>query len=166
LKKTVSIFGLMLVFMSMAIALFTLVAPHFGWRVDIVLSGSMEPDLHTGAVVVTQPMSARSIAVGDIISFYAPITDKLTTHRVVAMTQGSLPSFTTKGDANEESDPESVPFSRVVGKVCLDIPYIGYLTRFIKTPLGLLSSLFVPGLFIIVQEVRNIHQVITNRNII
>ena len=166
MKKSVSALCLILVFSLMVIALLTVISPHFGWHVDVVLSGSMEPDLSTGAVVITQPISALSIAAGDIISFYAPITNRLTTHRVVGVTQGSSPGFTTKGDANEEADPESVPFSRVVGKVCLDIPYVGYLIRFIRTPLGILLSLFVPGLFIIAQEVRNIHQVIVKRNTI
>jgi signal peptidase len=65
-------------------------------------------------------------------------------------------SFQTKGDVNEDADPFVVPAQNVVGKVCLHIPYFGYVTQFVKTPLGLLLTLCLPGLVIIVMEMRNI----------
>ena len=38
-------------------------------------------------------------------------------------------SFRTKGDANEIEDGGSVAYDKVVGKVVLNVPYLGYILR-------------------------------------
>jgi hypothetical protein len=37
-----------------------------------------------------------------------------------------------------------------VGKVCCHLPYWGYVTEFLKTPLGFLLALVIPGSVMIV----------------
>ena len=157
--------GMCLVVLLLAAALFTLLAPRFGWRVDAVLSGSMEPKLGVGSLVITHPVTAQEILPGDIISFYSPMNGKLTSHRVVALVQGTTTSFRTKGDANEDMDPFTVPAANVAGKVSFHVPYLGYLTQFIQTRWGILLTLFVPGLIIIAIEIRNIWQELSAQEI-
>ena len=142
------------------VAAFTLLAPRFGWRIDTILSGSMSPDLKTGGMAVTQPVESTDIEVGDIITYGSPIDGEVVTHRVVEIREHSPPFFRTKGDANEDHDSYLVPPENVVGKVCFHIPLLGYVAQFIKTPLGFILMLFVPGFIIIVMEVRNIRQAI------
>jgi signal peptidase len=156
MKKAVGIFGLAVIILLMAAAVLTFLAPHFGWRVDTVFSGSMEPELKVGGVVVTRPVEAEDIKVGDIITFHSPLNEELISHRVIAVGDEASLHFQTKGDVNEDADPFVVPAQNVVGKVCLHIPYFGYVTQFVKTPLGLLLTLCLPGLVIIVMEMRNI----------
>ncbi len=165
MKKVAENFGLALVILLMTLAVFTFLAPHFGWRVDAVFSGSMEPELKVGGLVVTRPMAPEEMGVGDIITFYSPLNKKLTSHRVVAVEEGSSLYFRTNGDANEDADLATVPAQNVVGKVCFHLPYFGYATQFIKTPLGLLLTLCLPGLVIIGMEMRNIWQVLTEGEI-
>jgi signal peptidase len=161
MKKAVGIFGLAVIILLMTAAVFTFLAPHFGWRVDTVFSGSMEPELKVGGVVVTRPVAAEDIKVGDIITFHSPLNEELISHRVIAVEDESLFNFQTKGDVNEDADPFVVPAQNVVGKVCLHIPYFGYVTQFVKTPLGLLLTLCLPGLVIVAVEMRNIWRVLT-----
>jgi signal peptidase len=149
----------------MTAAVFTFLAPRFGWRVDTVYSSSMEPELKVGGVVVTRPVEAEEISIGDIITFHSPLNEKMTTHRVIAVKEGSLLYFQTKGDANEEPDPFVITAQNMVGKVCFHIPYLGYASHFIKTPLGLVLTLCLPGLVIIAMELRNIWQVLTEQEI-
>jgi len=156
MKKAVGIFGLAVIILLMAAAVLTFLAPHFGWRVDTVFSGSMEPELKVGGVVVTRPVEAEDIKVGDIITFHSPLNEELISHRVIAVGDEASLHFQTKGDVNEDADPFVVPAQNVVGKVCLHIPYFGYVTQFVKTPLGLLLTLCLPGLVIIAMEMRNI----------
>jgi signal peptidase len=156
MKKAVGIFGLAVIILLMTAAVFTFLAPHFGWRVDTVFSGSMEPELKVGGVVVTRPVAAEDIKVGDIITFHSPLNEELISHRVIAVEGESLFHFQTKGDVNEDADPFVVPAQNVVGKICLHIPYFGYVTQFVKTPLGLLLTLCLPGLVIVAMEMRNI----------
>ena len=153
--KILSYLGLCLMALLLSAALFTLVAPHFGWRVDTVLSGSMEPKLGTGSLAVTQPVTAQQIQVGDIITFHSPLNGELITHRVVARGWDSFYYFRTKGDANQTNDAFIVQAANVVGKVSFHIPYVGYFTEFVKTRWGMMLTVFLPGLIIIAMEIRN-----------
>lgn len=173
MKKAASNIGLTILVILMLAAVGAFLAPRFGWRVDTVLSGSMEPALKVGGVVVTQPVGVEDIREGDVITFYSPLNEGLTTHRVIARvtsiqdTELAQPTmatpaeeasvyFRTKGDANEDADPFLVPAENVVGKLVFHLPYLGYAASFIQTKLGLLLTLFVPGLIIIIMELRNI----------
>ena len=92
-----------------------------------VLSGSMEPEYHVGSVVYVEKSSIDDIEVGDVITFY--INDNtVVTHRVIDK-DNDTESFHTKGDANETEDGGSVAYDKVVGKVVLNVPYLGYILR-------------------------------------
>jgi signal peptidase len=158
-RKVAKNFGWAVVILFMTAAALIFLAPRFGWRVDAVFSGSMEPGLKLGGVVVTRPVEAEEIKAGDIITFYSPLNERLMSHRVIAVEHGSGWHFQTKGDANEDADPFVVPAENMVGKVCLHLPYFGYVNQFVKTPLGLLLLICTPGLVVIVMEIRNIWRV-------
>jgi signal peptidase len=110
-------------------------------------------------------VEAEEIRIGDIITFHSPLNEKMTTHRVIAVNEGSPLYFQTKGDANEEPDPFVVVAQNMAGKICFHIPYLGYAIHFIKTPLGLLLTLCLPGLVIIGMELRNIWCVLTEQEV-
>ena len=165
MKKAAENFGSVVMILLMTAAMLTFLAPHFGWSVDAILSGSMEPELKVGAVVITRPVDEEEIKTGDIITFYSPLSEQLTSHRVIATESGSSFRFQTKGDANEDADPFTLPAENVVGKVCFHIPYLGYVAQFVKTPLGFLLTLCLPGLIIVVMELRNIWRVFTGDEI-
>ena len=136
----------------MIVTALVFIAPGFGWRVDAVLSGSMEPEIRVGSIEVTQPVQAEAIKTGDIITFTSPATGKLTSHRVVAIEESTSYRFRTKGDANESADPFLVPAQNVVGRVCFHLSILGYIIQFLKTPTGLFL-LGLCGLIIIVAEI-------------
>ena len=141
----------------------TYFSSHFGWRIDTVLSGSMEPELKIGSVVITRSIPQDEIMKGDIITFISPTDHELTSHRVSTKIDGSPLYFETKGDANEESDSYLVPASAVEGKVVFSLPYIGYVTRFIKTPIGFILMMGLPGLIIIIVEIWSIWCAVNGR---
>ena len=157
MKKAVEYLGLTIAVLLMAVAVFTYVGPHFGLRVDAVLSGSMEPELKTGSLVVTRSVKPEAVAVGDIITFRsATVGETLITHRVIGVGQGSSLYFETKGDANEDPDPFTVPARNLVGKVCFNAPYWGYATEFLKTPLGFLFAVVIPGSILVAVYIINV----------
>ena len=160
MKKTIQGIGVALIVLLMAAATFVFLAPRFGWSVDTVYSGSMEPQLKVGGVVVTRPVAAEEVEVGDIITFHSPLNDALTSHRVIAVEDSSPVQFQTKGDANENADPFVVPAQNLAGEVCFHMPYMGYAAQFIKSPLGLVLTLCLPGLAIIVMEIVKICRVL------
>lgn len=144
----------LLVALAMLLAVAILFAPHLGWRIDNVLSGSMSPAIKVGSAAITQPVDPHSIEVGDIITYRSPRNGEMTTHRVVGIEDNSPLAFQTKGDANEDPDPYTVPSANVEGKVLFDVPLLGYVADFVKTPLGFIIMLGIPGMIIIVLEMR------------
>jgi len=153
--------GMVLMVLLMVVVVLVFLAPRFGWRVDTVLSGSMEPALKPGGIAVTRPVSPRDVCVGDIITFRSPASATLISHRVVGLSEGAFPVFRTQGDANEEMDSWEVSPERLVGAVCFHVPYAGYVTRFVRTPLGLGLFLFLPGLVVICFQLVNIWRVMS-----
>lgn len=127
-----------------------------GYQLYIVLSGSMSPTFNTGSMVVVQAQPASEVLVGDVITYRQPGSEKLTTHRVVEISKEEGLSFITRGDANDTVDVEAVPAKNVVGKVVFALPYVGYVISFAKTTMGLIFLFIVPGLLILVLEVRNL----------
>ena len=117
MKKAAGNIGLALAILLMVAAALTYLAPHLGWQINAVLSGSMEPQLKVGGLVITRPIEPEAIAVGDII-IYRPIAagENLISHRVVSMQRNSPLCFQTKGDANDDPDPLLVPAQNVVGR--------------------------------------------------
>lgn len=118
----------------------------------VVLSGSMEPTINMGDMVVTTPITSNAIKVGDIVAFNDgkefPIT-----HRVINITEGG---FITKGDANEDPDPMIRSSSSMVGKIVFWVPFAGYLVYFARGIYGLVILIVVPGFILIISEIKNI----------
>lgn len=163
IKKVARYFSFSVVILLMAIAVITFITPRFGWKIDAVMSGSMEPELKVGSVAITRPLDIASVNTSDIITFRSPLNGEFTTHRVISVENSPSLFFRTKGDANEDADPFIVGSQSVVGRVCFDIAYLGYVTQFIKSRLGLLFTLYLPGLIIVLMEVRNIWRVLAEK---
>ena len=138
--------------LTMLLVVMVSVAPRLGWQVYTPLSTSMHPTIKTGDLVVAHPIAPHDIQIGDIIAYGSPLDGRVTIHRVVEIKTYSQPMFRTQGDANEDRDPYLVPHQNVVGKVCVTLPLLGYVTRFVKTPLGVILTLVIPGLTVIGME--------------
>jgi signal peptidase I len=118
----------------------------------VVMSGSMEPKLKVGSVVIVH--SASQYSVGDIVSFTPPGKTKDTvTHRIVKAEDGV---YSTKGDANEEADLWQISNKNIVGKTEFVIPYLGYLVEFAKKPQGFIFFIIIPATIIVYEELRSI----------
>jgi signal peptidase len=122
-----------------------------GWRVGSVVSGSMEPDIGVGQLVVTRPVEPNTIKSGDVIAFRSlSDPDTIITHRVMSTVDtGDGVSFQTKGDANRSPDELLVPPDNVEGRVALHLPYLGYLISYAQAHFGFVTFLSIT-LFILV----------------
>ncbi len=166
LKKIGIYLGFGVTVLLLALAAVTLITPRFGWRIDAVLSASMEPVIKVGSIVVARPVDIDQIHVGDVITFRSPLNGKFTTHRVISILTNPSPLIHTKGDANESPDPFILGTKSIAGKVYLNVAGMGYIIHFIKGRLGLLLFLYVPGFVIIITEMINIRRIICGPGII
>jgi signal peptidase len=121
----------------------------------VVLTGSMEPAISTGDVVVVQRVNPASVAVGDVIVFERAGRNVPTTHRVVERTTTSTGElgFVTKGDANEDPDSGVAAGSSLVGRVMLTIPFIGYVIEFANSSQGFIVLVLLPFGLLILNEI-------------
>lgn len=121
-----------------------------------VLSGSMEPTIHTGSVIVVKPVSNYKI--GDIITFGPNTKTEIpTTHRIVDLKIVSGEAvYQTKGDANNSADVKEVSIKEVIGKVYFSIPYLGHILDFVKKPVGLIIVIVIPAVVVVDDEIRKI----------
>jgi len=104
----------------------------------VILSGSMEPALSPGDVVIIS--DSASVQIGDVITFDGGDTVPIT-HRIIGVEDGQ---YITKGDANENVDGAPVPPANVLGRVVLTIPVVGYVILWANTPVGQILLVVVP----------------------
>ena len=144
MKKLIGWLGWTILGIVVLTVSFVLAASRQGWEFDAVLSGSMEPALEVGGLVVIKPAEAQGIQMGDVISFKLPGIDTPICHRVIDIKEvdGDL-FFQTKGDANEEPDLYLVSAQDVNGKAVFYasyVGYLGYLAQFGRTPVALVGK--------------------------
>ncbi len=120
----------------------------FGYQIFRVSSGSTEPVLAKGDVILVQKVPLSEINEGDIITYKSQekkIKDRMVTHRVVAkpeLTNGRY-SFRTKGDVNgTELDPV-VYGDQVQGRYVKKLPLIDKVYSFLFSPYGLIVFILI-----------------------
>lgn len=124
----------------------------FGYQSLTMLSGSMEPTLPTGAVVLDETIRPLDARPGDVLTFTDPAKPRrLLTHRLTSISvDGNLALMETLGDANDASEKWSIPLDGTVGRVKVCIPYVGYVRAWVHQHAGratLLLGLAIVGLW-------------------
>lgn len=116
-----------------------------------ILTGSMEPSMPPGTLVVVKPVPAEEIAIGSVITYQLRSGEPtVVTHRVIGVgSNGKGESvFSTQGDANNVPDAVLVRAVQVRGERVYHVPYIGKVTTLItSSQRGIASAVIVTGLF-------------------
>jgi len=126
----------------------------------VVDSDSMSPAIDAGDVVVVHDTAPTTIAEGDVITYRSdrPAQSAYVTHRVVGVEESGQRHFRTKGDANEQPDPELVSPAAVVGEVGIVLPLVGHLVVFASTDLGMVVFIVLPAVAFVVMEARALYR--------
>lgn len=128
-------------------------------KIFAVMSGSMEPALPLGSLVIVMP--ADNYLTGDIISFSPDNNPRhIITHRIAAKLypEGIYrpPVYLTAGDANQKFDQGQIKDGQIIGKLLIFFPYLGYLADFLKKPIGFILFVIIPATIIVWEEIKTI----------
>lgn len=125
----------------------------------IVLSGSMNPIMQPGDMVVVKTVLPEDIVVGDVITYHDPggAENVVVTHRAMQIEEeDGIISIQTKGDANEDFDTYTVSQDDVIGEMVFVLPYLGYAVERSKKQMTFIVLVVIPAILIIVDELMKI----------
>jgi signal peptidase len=144
-----------------SVALFTVFSNKkdlYGWRFLTVNSGSMEPTIKVGSLILIKRES--DYKKGDIVTFSSLNQGgSLITHKIIEEIEKKEGKyFKTKGDFNETEDMDLIPKEMIIGKYQFGLPFLGYPLAFAKTQAGFSLMVVVPATLIIYNEFLNIRK--------
>lgn len=122
----------------------------FGHQMKVVVSGSMEPTLETGSIIINKLIEdTTTFQPKDIITFQSG--NKLVTHRIInTLEVNGETLYETKGDNNKSADNGYVKSEHIVGKYAsITVPKLGYVVNYFNSKLGAALLLAIPGLLLI-----------------
>ena len=102
------------------------------YTVKSVLTGSMNPQIPRGSLIVLNQIDPSELQLSDDIAFFVA-ENIIFTHRIIGIYENyegtGLLGFRTMGIANDEPDREIVLEANVVGRVVNVIPWVGNIIR-------------------------------------
>ena len=113
-----------------------------GFRQYMVDTGSMEPQYSIGDLIIIKETPKEKIQVGDVINYTSANGIDTITHRVVEILEkdGEI-YYKTKGDNNNEEDPDLVNFNQVQGVLVFKISKLGTIIKKMLTENGIIIIL-------------------------
>lgn len=138
---------------GLCIAVLGLVVPLYWWygylgclnnecHAHVILSGSMEPVLPTGSLIIVRRERPSDYQEGDVVSLIYPERGgKVVTHRIrrVFRYASGVWGVETKGDANTNGDALATSLGAIVGRQVAMVPWVGYAVSILHTGIGLVG---------------------------
>ena len=140
-------------------------ASFFGNSLFRVVTGSMEPELPTGSLILSREIDIEELDVGDVICFRSlspspSMQGRIITHRIVTKSIGEDGEviLLTKGDANPSIDGYPVMAENLIGIVVWnsgDVSILSDLVAFFSSQIGFMTCIALPVLIIAGSILRN-----------
>ncbi len=135
----------------------------FGFNFYYIATGSMEPELKIGDVILSREADIDGLEKGDIITFLGKegeLEGKTVTHRIenIYEENGSR-VFVTKGDANTVTD-KPVHENEVMSEMAFKVPLLGSVIKVINTPIGFIFLIVAPLLLNLGRELHELFKIL------
>ncbi len=136
----------------------------FGYTLQRIQTGSMEPELMVGDVILSKNIDdVSTLEEGDIITFQGGsyFSNNRVTHRVYVKPhmENGVVVLQTKGDANDIADPV-IEGSTVESRYLNKITFLNMLYNFFLSPWGLIIFIMLI-VFVFFDEVLNIGKIVS-----
>jgi signal peptidase I len=120
-----------------------LLALVLGYRPVVVVSGSMEPSISVGDVVLYERGGDTEVGPGSVVIFADPKVDGGTLIHRVTDVDPVTGDLRTKGDANASADSGVVTANDMIGVGRILVPYVGLPAAWLQTGRPLLAIAFI-----------------------
>ncbi len=128
----------------------------FGYSVFVISTGSMEPEIKVGDVIVSKVFKGQELQEGDVVTYLGKEGDvkgKLVTHKIVSVSgEGEDRVILTKGVANSVADPP-IGVDDVKAVFVYKTVLLGPIYRVITNIWGFLFLVVLPIVAVIVSEI-------------
>ena len=133
----------------------------FGIKTYVVISGSMEPEIQIGDIVVAKNAKNENLNVGDIICFRQG--QSVVTHRISQKNEeGDDINYKTKGDNNNAEDTGTITKREIEGKVIKIIPKLGKVSLMLQNKIAIVVIIVI--FYIYLMHAHKINQKKDERN--
>jgi len=107
-----------------------------GFKAFRIVTGSMEPTIKIGDLVIIKETDSSNIEVGDVITFDEG--GMTVTHRIIDIVkENGIIKYKTKGDNNSGIDLNLVEPTQIEGKLCRIIPQFGSFIGRLSSQVGI-----------------------------
>lgn len=122
----------------------TLASVFFGITPLVLRSGSMSPEIPTGALAFARSVEASDLRVGDVVSVDNASGTRIT-HRIVAIHDlDGQAELTLKGDANSVPDPAPYVVADA-DRVLFSVPLLGYVVAWLSSKTAAFLGRLIAG---------------------
>lgn len=139
------------------LAAIALIPALFGWHSTVIETGSMEPHIDPGDVVVLADLpDDQPVPLGGVVQFTSPAeaqpsgVERSVLHRIVIDNEDG--TYATAGDANVDVDSTPLVREQITGQARLLVPFIGLPSMWLGAgqhlPLGLWAAATTAALLI------------------
>ena len=131
----------------------------FGYRVFTIVTGSMDPELKIGDIVLVKSTKFDKIKIGDYLTFNGvseELKDKVVTHEVVdILKENDNYVFYTKGIKSDLVDP-AVYEEQIYGVVTYKFVVLSFIHKIITNIFGFIICIILPLIYVLITEIKTI----------
>ncbi len=133
----------------------------FGIHINVIATGSMEPQLKVGDIIISKSYSDQKLEVGDVVSFVSKsgeVAGQLITHQIINIENGTDGlTVTTKGTASQLAD-DPIKDSEIVSVMLYNSKLIGFIYGVVTHPIGFVAVVIVPLVLTVAGEAASIYK--------
>lgn len=132
-----------------------------GIRWYALYSTSMEPSITEGSLILVKK-TTTGYYVGDVVAYWSKYNGQevIVAHRIVDY-GGNV--YVTRGDSNQTNDIQVILPRLIIGKMIVNIPYLGYLYSLFHYKISTYFIIFVPAAVIIAIEIKKLLETIKEK---
>ena len=132
-----------------------------GIRWYALYSTSMEPSITEGSLILVKKITTE-YNIGDVVAYWSKYKNQevIVAHRIVDY-GGNV--YVTKGDSNQTNDIQVIIPRLIIGKMIINIPYLGYLYSILNHKITTYFIVFIPAITIIGIEIKKLLETIKEK---